>query len=96
MRIWRKWFILLVGAVLLMAGGIASADVNLFGTVNVTKDVLINENIFIDKDIDVLADVIVDAENLAESLVVINQTNTQNTPCEDCPLRTDTIVNSII
>jgi hypothetical protein len=86
---------LAVGALLLMTGGNAFADV--FGTaqVFVTKDVLILETIIIAKDVFIDADVIIEPEKAAESLAVINQTNFDNEACENCAEKMDSIIDSV-
>lgn len=86
---------LAVGALLLMTGGNAYADVFGQAQVNVTKDVLILETINIIKSIDITAAVIVFPEKAAESQAIINQTNADNEACENCAEKRDHITDSV-
>ena len=74
----------------------ASADVDTFWDVQKDKDIVVDETINITKDIDI--DVFVDetADKAAESMAHLNQRNFDNSACENCAEKRDTITNSIL
>lgn len=85
---------LAVGAVLLLAGGNAFADVNAEANVQVSKDVRIFEAIGKLKVILIGAVVLERADKAAESLAVLNQVNEDNEACDNCAEKMDKIIDS--
>lgn len=73
----------------------ASATVIVTGTVSKQKDITVTEDITITKTISVVATVNSAPNSVAEASVIINQTNTENSACENCAEKLDTISNSI-
>jgi len=82
-------------AVLLaFAAAPAYADVELYATIYKDKDVTIVETIDITKDIEIDATVDIDVVSSAEADAYLNQENSNNTACENCAEKTDTIIDS--
>jgi len=73
----------------------ASATVNVFATIDVTKDIIVREHIVINKTIQVIARVVSIPTSVAEARAIINQDNLANRACENCAEKIDTITNSI-
>jgi hypothetical protein len=91
----RKAFLLSAVAGAALFASTASADVFVFGTVNKTVTVDIEETIVKNKF--VFLDVIIRdvPEKFAESYALFNQRNQSNTACENCAEKLDTIAGSI-
>jgi hypothetical protein len=73
----------------------ASATVNVFATIDKTKDITVLEHIIINKQIQVIARVVSTPTSVAEAAVIINQDNRANRACENCAEKIDNITNSI-
>jgi hypothetical protein len=78
----------------LLGGGVASADVSVFATIDKDKDVVITEQIEIFKRVDLAVAVPLVATKAAESEALVNQTNTLNRSCTNCDEKRDTITGS--
>jgi len=78
----------------LLAAGVATADVDVFATIDKTKDVRIVETIAVAKDVDLLVTVPLNATKAAESDALVNQTNAANRSCTNCDEKRDTITGS--
>jgi hypothetical protein len=83
------------GVLLAFAATPAIAEVHVFATIDKYKDIFVTEDITITKDITVTATVDSTPNSVAEANVVMNQDNTQNSACENCAEKLDTITNSI-
>jgi hypothetical protein len=83
------------GVLLAFAATPAIAEVHVFATIDKYKDIFVTEDITITKDITVTATVVSTPNSVAEANVVMNQDNTQNSACENCAEKLDTITNSI-
>jgi hypothetical protein len=78
----------------LLAAGVANADVDVFATIDKTKDVFIVEDIAVFKFVDLFVIVPLTATKAAESDALVNQTNTLNQSCTNCDEKRDTITGS--
>jgi hypothetical protein len=78
----------------LLGGGVAFADVDVFATIDKTKDVFIVEDIVVFKFVDLFVFVPLTATKAAESDALVNQTNTLNQSCTNCDEKRDTITGS--
>jgi hypothetical protein len=78
----------------LLGGGVAFADVDVFATIDKTKDVFIVEDIAVFKFVDLFVFVPLTATKAAESDALVNQTNTLNQSCTNCDEKRDTITGS--
>ena len=87
----------LLGAVAGMAllASPAKADFTLYGDVDKTVDVYIWEGVYKLKLAGFLVLIIDNPEKVAKSQVVFNQRNTDNSACENCAEKLDSIYNSV-
>lgn len=83
-----------LAAFLLVGGGAAWADVEVFATIDKTKDIDIDEVITIDKNVFVDVDVVARHVKAAESEALVNQDNFNNESCENCAEKLDLISGS--
>lgn len=90
----RKLLVLTLAAWLGLGAAVASADVFVFAEIQKFKDVVIVEEIFVNKFVSITATVDVLADKAAESHVLVNQLNTDNMACTNCDEKADTINNS--
>ncbi len=74
----------------------ATADVDVYAEVNKDKDVTVTENVSIDKDVKINADLNATAGKAGEADAVLNQSNIGNYACENCAEKSEGIVGSII
>jgi len=94
MHRWMHSWVWATGVLLAFAAP-ASANVNVFATIDKDKDIFVFENITITKDINVTAVVNSVPTSVAEASAIINQDNIKNRACENCAEKLDTLENSI-
>jgi hypothetical protein len=90
----KRLLIGLVGMGVLFWVTPALATVTVFAEIFKTKDINIEETIFIDKQVFLFADVFIDVEKAAESLAIANQDNFQNEACTNCDEKLDLVNDS--
>jgi len=74
----------------------AAADVFVLAEIDKDKDIFVQENVLIDKDIDITVTVDEVADKAAEAAAIGNQTNENNEACENCAEKRAVIRDSLI
>ncbi len=90
----RKALLAGVAAVVGLGVGSANATVDVTATITKDKDVIITEILFVSKFVILAVDVDIEADKFAESLALLNQDNSENSACENCAEKKDSIVDS--
>jgi hypothetical protein len=88
-----RWPLAIVMGSLLLAGP-AMADVHVFIEYDKQKQINVNENIEIIKNVEINVDVASVPDRAAEAEALINQTNEYNVACENCAEKQDIIIDS--
>jgi hypothetical protein len=88
-----RWPLAIIMGSLLLAGP-AMSDVDVYIEYDKDKDIVVYENIYIDKDVDIDVQVISLPERAAEAEALINQDTSWNRACENCAEKRDIIRDS--
>jgi hypothetical protein len=89
----RKALLAGVAGWVVMAAAPALADVDVFATIDKTKDVTVTETIDIFKQVDLEAFVTIVTDKAAESHALLNQRNQRNEACTNCAEKVAELVN---
>lgn len=87
----RKALMASVASIALLSGTPAFADVTVTAEIEKDKTITVNELISIIKTVTLTATVTATAGKFAEADAIVNQSNFNNTACENCAEKTDTI-----
>ena len=93
----KKFLLMTLGLIFLIGFSLpAAADVTVLATIDKVKLITVEENILIDKDIDIFVTVDEEADKAAEAAAIGNQTNDNNEACENCAEKKALIRDSLI